>query len=394
MIMPVFAYIGLDPTGKKRSGIIDAASSTAAAEAIEERGLMPVSVDGLLAVGGHLKNTVAIGVGQNLFVSQHIGDLDTVAANDAFVCAVEDLQTLYAVEPTRIACDMHPDYRSTRYAQSLGKDVAWVQHHFAHVAAVMVDNELAPPICGVAWDGTGYGVDGTVWGGEFVEVDGDGTFQRRGHILPFQLPGGEVAIREPRRSALGLLAAAELDGSNSATRGAFGEEELRVLDDMLASKTGVVETTSMGRLFDGVASMLGLCQVNRFEGEGALMLEHVAEREAVGYPFAWLDGDVLDWRPLVRGVLEDCSAAVPAGTIAGKFHSTLAEIIVSYAQRVGAPGMVLSGGCFQNRLLTELAVEKLGAVGIRGYWPQRIPPNDGGLAVGQAAVAAGWTKQE
>jgi hydrogenase maturation protein HypF len=354
---------------------------------------------GTLAVGGHMKNTVAVSVDGNIFVSQHIGDLENSQAADAFREVVGSFQKLYGVDPARVAADLHPDYFSTRFAAAFGRPVVPIQHHYAHVAACMAENQLDSAVLGVAWDGTGYGEDGTVWGGEFLLTD-ERSFRRVGHLRRFRLPGGNQAIRQPRRTALGLLYEIFGDsGSNlpqAATR-TFSDEELRVVLRMLARGINSPLTSSAGRLFDAVASLTGLRQTVNFEGQAAMELEFALEGapEAEPYPFKLADlpqaqpaVTIVDWEPMVRGVLSDVEREVPVGTISRRFHDTLAEIIVAMASLVGEKRVVLTGGCFQNRYLTERAVGRLQDEGFRPYWHQRIPPNDGGIAVGQAVAAS------
>jgi hydrogenase maturation protein HypF len=333
----------------------------------------------------------------------HIGDLDGLLATLAFERMVEDLQDLHGITPRLVACDRHPDYRTSHYAHRLGLPVCAVQHHVAHLAAVAAESQIMPPLHGAAWDGTGYGDDGTVWGGEFFAWPADGPVRRSASLLPFLLPGGEAAVREPRRTAVGLLAAARgpdaAEDVRFASVRAFAPADRRLLRGLLAGRRGGVQTSSIGRLFDAVASLLGLCHHNRFEGEAAMALEHAADpfpHDAPDYPFAWLDQDglrLLDWRPLLDALLADQAAGAEPGDMAARFHSTLAAILVSYAADQQVDRMVLSGGCFQNRRLTEEAVRRLQDGGVRVYWPQRVPPGDGGLAVGQAAMAAAYQNQ-
>ena len=365
---------------------------------------LPVSLahdaSGVLAVGAHLKNTVALGVGTNAFVSQHIGDLETPQAYEAFCAVIDALARLYEQRPQRVACDLHPHYLSTGYAQESGLPVVTVQHHYAHILACMAENELAEPVLGVSWDGTGFGLDGTVWGGEFLRV-AEGSFTRVAHLRPFGLPGGDKAIKEPRRTALGLLHAAFGDEAFGMTDlapvAAFTARELRVIRQMIARRLNVPLTSSAGRLFDAVASLAGLRQQVRFEGQAAMELESalagVQTDEA--YPFACRVPEedpqgaiVMDWAPLVRAVLDDVRSRVAAGMIAARFHNALVEMIVAVAERLGETRVALSGGCFQNRYLTERAVTRLRAAGFRPYWHQRVPPNDGGIALGQLVAAA------
>jgi hydrogenase maturation protein HypF len=353
----------------------------------------------VLAVGGHLKNTVALSVGPQAFVSQHIGDLETRPARDAFARVIDHLETLYDAAPNHVACDAHPDYVSTQYARAQDAPVTAVQHHYAHVLAAMAENQLRPSVLGIAWDGTGYGADGTVWGGEILRVT-EGGFERAAHLHAFPLPGGEAAVKEPRRSALGLLHALGDDrvfeDSTPPTLHAFADGDLNLLRQMMRRGLRSPTTTSAGRLFDGVASLIGLKQQSRFEGQAAMLLEYAVDEDAAsdGYPF-WIapasespDAPlVLDWRPMVQAILDDVRAQQPDSTIATRFHDTLVAMLVEATRRLDASRVVLTGGCFQNRYLTEATVHALREVGIAPYWHQRIPPNDGGISLGQLVAA-------
>ncbi|MEI8340656.1 MAG: carbamoyltransferase HypF, partial [Verrucomicrobiota bacterium] len=350
----------------------------------------------LLAVGAHLKNSVALGIGNQVFVSQHIGDLETASAFHAFKSAVADLQRLHEVEPGVIAVDAHPDYLSTKFARMTSKvRVVEVQHHHAHVLSCMADNELDGPVLGVVWDGSGFGPDGTLWGGEFLKVSG-GAFERMGHFRNFQLPGGDSAIREPRRSAAGLLFEIFGDDFPAEIRKTPGPEmfspnELGTLATMLRKRLNAPSTSSVGRLFDAVASLVNLRQRAGFEGQAAMDLEFALEgvETEQAYPSLILTKDgplVLDWQPMILKILADLQNGVPAGEISAKFHNGLVDVIVTVAHRAGEKRVVMTGGCFQNRYLTERAVRRLSEEGFEPVWHQRIPPNDGGIAVGQIAA--------
>ena len=356
----------------------------------------------LVAVGGHLKNTVAVTSGTSVFISQHIGDLESQPSSDAFLEVLASLESLYRVTPIAVTADLHPDYASTRYARGLGLPLVQIQHHFAHVASCMAENDLDGPVLGVSWDGTGYGPDGTVWGGEFLRTTADG-FERVGCLRPFRLPGGDRAIREPRRSAMGLLYAMigdRLEGAALLSQ-AFSDAERRLLVRALARGVNAPVTTSAGRLFDAVASLAGLRQQSSFEGQAAMDLEcAVDESEVERYPFeitragarlaldsTWVAPEfVIDWEPMVREILADAGRGISSGVIAGRFHNALAGMIVQMAMRVGVSKVVLTGGCFQNRVLTERTVAGLRRAGFAPYWHQRVPPNDGGLSLGQIAA--------
>jgi hydrogenase maturation protein HypF len=355
----------------------------------------------VLAVGGHLKNTVALAIGPQVFVSQHIGDLETVQSYEAFLGVINDFERLYDAEPRWIAHDGHPDYLSTQFARSLlahkaGPRGVSVQHHIAHVLACAAENELAPPLLGVSWDGTGHGLDGTVWGGEFFLVTATAC-RRVAHLRQFRLPGGAQAVKEPRRAMLGMIyevfGESALAASDAPPMKSFAAADLPALAGMLRSGFNSPLTSSAGRLFDAVAAFLGLRQIVRFEGQAAMELEFALDGIETDETYSFemecqeqTDGEsmlVVDWRPIVRGILADVKGKLPVGLISAKFHNALAEVIVAVARRAGQPQVALSGGCFQNRYLTERVDARLEREGFRPYWPQRIPPNDGGIALGQ-----------
>lgn len=343
-----------------------------------------------LAVGAHLKSAVALAVGGDVFVSQHIGDLESTAAFEAFQRVAGDLERLYDARPVSVACDLHPDYLSTKFARQLGVPVRAVQHHFAHVVSCMAENELEGPVLGVAWDGTGYGTDGTIWGGEFLLATRH-DFERVAHLRQFRLPGGDTAVRQPRRCAAGVLY--EIFGGKAPPVKGFSRPELQIVWQMLHKQLNAPASSSAGRLFDAAAAIAGLRQEMRYEGQAAMELEFAAEAAGTdeAYPFVLRDGQspwVIDWEPMVLAMLDDAARNEPVGRLAAKFHNALAEMIVAVARRAGREQVVLSGGCFQNRYLTERAVRRLEQENFRAYWHQRVPPNDGGIALGQLVAAS------
>lgn len=319
----------------------------------------------VLAVGGHLKNTVALHLGPQVVLSQHIGDLDTPEARDAFEDAITSLRRLYRFTPELIACDLHPEYASTLWAHEQGLPLRAIQHHHAHAAACAAENGLTEPYLAAVWDGTGLGTDGRIWGGEFFLAE-NGCFRRIAHLRPFLLPGGDPAMKECERPAAGVLHALGVE-----TR----------FTPLLARRLRCVETTSVGRLFDALAWISGIAPRNRYEGEAGLLLEAAALRETDEdpYPFPMRDG-AADFAPLVE---EFRRAPSPR-----RFHATLAHWIADAARLAGVRTVALSGGCFQNDLLTRMSCAALAAAGFRVALHQRVPANDGGLALGQAVLAA------
>lgn len=399
--------------------------------------LVPRPVPAILAVGAHLKNTVALSVERQVFISQHIGDLETAEAMAAFERVIADFLRLYEAAPVAIAHDMHPDYLSTRWTHqdsgALISDLALndnpkskienlkskiklvpVQHHHAHLAACLAENGVEEAALGVIWDGTGYGLDGTIWGGEFLLGDAS-NFERTAHLRPFKLPGGEAAVREPRRVALALLwelyGEAALERVDLAPIRAFAPHQRRLLAQMLERDLNAPLTTSAGRLFDGLAAMLDLHQQVSFEGQAAMALEFAADTAVEeAYPFPILKNEgaetgeenlkfsphpsalILDWAPLVEAVLADLQRGIEPGIISARFHNALVELILAVAEQVAQPRVALSGGCFQNRLLTERAAQRLNRAGFEVLLHRQVPPNDGGISLGQIAVAAAQLK--
>jgi hydrogenase maturation protein HypF len=346
----------------------------------------------------------------NVVLSAHVGDLDSVLSVEVFRRAIDDLVGFFEATPDAVACDLHPDYASTRHAEQLAArwdvPLVRVQHHHAHVAACMAERGLGGPVLGFSWDGTGYGPDGTVWGGEVLFCEGS-QFRRVAHLRTFPLPGGDQAMHEPRRSALGLLF--ELFGRGAAKHvaGWFRPAELEGLLSMLEGKVHSPRTSSIGRLFDAVAALCGLPPVISFEGQAAMSLEYLAdEAVAEAYPIAISNcgagvspalssqddcSTTIDWAPLIEGILADRAAGVPASRISARFHNALAAAAVAVAKAVeashGRLPIVLTGGCFQNALLTARARAGLSAAGCSVYTHKQVPPGDGGIALGQAFVA-------
>lgn len=371
------------------------------------RGFAPTSIalerplPPILAAGGHLKSSVAVGAGHLAILGPHIGDLGSARTARTYAAAVRDLPRLADVRPERIVSDPHANYDSTGLASQTGLPMRHVQHHAAHVYACMAEHRIERPMLGIAWDGTGWGDDGSVWGGEFILVGREGS-RRIGSLRSFRLPGGEAAVREPRRSALGLLHAAlgeELWAREDLPPlRAFSRAERDVVAQMLRRGLNAPACSSIGRMFDAVASLLDLCHVSAFEAEAAGLVEALAEQSTddAAYPHSWESGepDRLDWRPILRGVMDDLAAERDKARVAARFHAALASVAVAAAERFGMNCVALAGGCFQNRCLLGLCVQRLRNAGFQVYWPQKVPPNDGGLALGQLAAAADDLRQE
>ncbi len=361
----------------------------------------------ILAVGGHQKNTVCLARKQHLFASQHIGDLTTPEAVEGFKRAVTDMTHLMDAEPDVVVCDLHPDYTSTRYAEGWSKPILRVQHHHAHVVSCMADNGCDEEVLGICWDGSGYGPDDTIWGGEFLRATA-GAFERVAHLRQFPLPGGEKSIEEPRRSALGLLyehfgsklwSMTSLDLARQ-----FSPSEWRALRSMLEQQTCCPMTSSCGRLFDAVSSLIDLRQTQSCQGQAAMELEFASTLLASEEPYrfelqrqaeaALRDGPmILDWGEMVDGLMQDIASHCSARKMAARFHHTLAEMAVQVAHWVGLNTVALTGGCFQNELLTRLCVEKLEVDGFTVLLHHQVPANDGGIAVGQACIARQMLKE-
>jgi hydrogenase maturation protein HypF len=352
------------------------------------RGYVPQTLDlgralpEVLACGGELKNTFCLTKGNHAILSQHIGDLENYETLVFFEETLGNLKKLFRVTPRAVAYDLHPGYLSTRFALALPDlEQIGVQHHHAHIASCMAENGLSGQVIGVAFDGTGYGTDGAIWGGEFL-VAGYARFERRAHLRYVPLAGGDAAVRQPWRSALAYLGPeADIPG--------VPETHLRVVRKMIAAGTNTVQTSSCGRLFDAVAAIIGLRREVTFEGQAAIELEAIADAACTGqYPVEF-PGDEVDFRPMIESIVREKERAP---IVAAKFHNTLAaaicQVCVKLRAELGLDRVCLSGGTFQNMRLLGLTTSALRDAGFAVYLHCQVPPNDGGLALGQAAIAA------
>lgn len=348
----------------------------------------------VLAVGAHLKSTVALGVGASVVVSEHLGDLTSYATYGAFTAAAHHLVRLSGSRPALVAHDLHPDYRSTRWAVESGLPLLEVQHHHAHISSCLVEHRLSSTVLGLAFDGTGLGPDGTLWGGEFLLADLAG-FVRVGHLRPVALPGGEAAVREPWRMALSWLH--RTLGPDVAAREGVGLDDRWAAVQSVVASGRAIETTSVGRLFDAVAALLGVGRRVSYEGQAAVELEALAGRAGPGTAGYELDvaGGVLDPAPLLAALLLDRDRGVPVEQLAARFHRSLARAAADLAEQLASQHRVdtvaLSGGVFQNVLFSRLLGDRLRARGVRVLEHRDLSPNDGSISIGQAAVAAART---
>jgi hydrogenase maturation protein HypF len=356
------------------------------------RGFAPEPIDlgedgpAVVAVGSHLKSTVCVIRGREAFVSQHLGDLNTAQTVHFYQHTLRRLIADLGIKPQLVACDLHPDYRSTIVADGLGLPMFRIQHHAAHLAAVAAEHHLREPLIGVALDGHGYGADGGAWGGELMGGEG-GQWRRVGHLKPLAMPGGDRAAKEPWRMGVAAMIAL---GRGADAAGRFSRHPLaaRLAEVTLANHLETPRTSSMGRLFDAAAALLGVCENQSFEGQAAMELEAlVGSTKALAGGFR-IEQNVLDFSPLLSAMLEP---GLQAREGAGQFHGTLitglAEWISRHARQMGQTDIVLGGGCFMNRVLADGLTQALRRRGLTPWLARIVPSNDGGISFGQAALA-------
>ena len=367
---------------------------------------LPFCLQPLLAVGAELKSAFCLAAGNRAVISQHIGDLQNSSTLDSFSDTIVHLSGIFDIKPERVACDLHPDYLSSRFAAESGLPLTQVQHHHAHLASCMVENGLSGDVIGIIFDGTGYGPDGTVWGGEFLMGGYDG-YQRAAHFRPVPLPGGDAAVREPWRMAMSYLHQAFDEAAfttNHPVSRVLPEHELAIFAQMLRRGINSPLTSSCGRLFDAVAALLNLRHYVSYDGQGAIELESLAETAASeaepiltksSYTYGIVSDDKkplqLDFAPMLTEILADIDNGGQAALIAHRFHLTIAaaasEVCLQLAEKSGLDRVILSGGVFQNRLLSEMIYTALTSKGLSVFTHRLVPPNDGGIALGQAVIA-------
>ncbi len=364
--------------------------------------LLSRSLPPILACGGILKNTLCLAKGNKAFLSQHIGDMENEETLDFFHHTSTLMQKLLGITPEVVAHDLHPDAASTRYAQSLkGVDVVAVQHHHAHIAACLADNDADGPVIGIALDGTGYGTNGTIWGGEVLLVEGN-SFQRVAHLAGTPMPGGDAAVKAPWRMTAahllhhGILTAEEACHRLPLPGHLFPSETVTLIMQMMEKGINSPITSSMGRLFDAVSALLGTCTHVTFEGEAAIRLQAAAENAwpQEPYPFSWhgeSDTRIIHTASMFKGILKDMDKKRPVEQIAARFHATLVELFTVLCQKIrketGLDRVALSGGVFQNRLLLREMLHALDKERFTVFTHHRVPASDGGLSLGQAMVA-------
>jgi len=367
------------------------------------RGFVPAPIflrrplPSVLAMGGELKNTICLTKGDRAFLSQHIGDLENLQTLEFFDLTVQHLERILEIKPEVLACDLHPDYLSTKMAFSQNElEVIQVQHHHAHIVSALAEHHLDGPVIGLACDGTGYGEDGQIWGGELLVAD-TRSYERRGHLDYAVLPGGAAAIKEPWRMAVSLLDQAFGHEITGLKLNFLAErlEKVGLLRQIIQKRLNSPLTSSLGRLFDGVAAMIGLRDEAAFEGQAAMMLEMCCppgDFAPFNFDLAEIDGQlIIKFQALIRDIVQALYNGRSQAEISGRFHATVVRALSEAARKLsletGLKTVVLSGGCFQNQILVNGLAQALSSAGLTVYSQDQVPVNDGGLSLGQAVCA-------
>ncbi len=368
------------------------------------RGYIPVpvflkkKVVQILACGGGLKSTICLTKGNNAFISQHIGDLENQATYEFYQLTIRHMKRILDIDPVIIAHDLHPDYLSTTYAlEQQNVEKVPVQHHHAHIVSCMAENRLDGQVIGLSFDGTGYGTDGNIWGGEIL-ISEDKRFERAAHLSYVSMPGSEAAIKEPWRMAVSYLYDAfgeELYSLDLPVLKEIDEKKIRFIVEMISKQINSPATSSLGRFFDGIAAIIGIRNYVVFEGQATMELEMLAGKNInKTYDFEWVSGDMhrILLQPIVCGVVDDMSKGVHPSDISSKFHATIIKMFSELCDIVrkesGLNRIVLSGGVFQNSIVLTGLMEKLEEKGFQVFTHTQVPANDGGISLGQAMIAA------
>jgi len=360
------------------------------------RGYVPLPVEilnkserAILACGGQQKNTFCIARGQFAYPSTHIGDLDDENTYNFYIKTIDDMKNLIKITPEFVCCDLHPEYRSTIYAKSLGLPLMQVQHHFAHIVSVMAEHKLTETVIGIAFDGTGYGIDGTLWGGEFLIASPIG-FERVAHLKPFALQGGDGSVSDAWKTAICLLYSNGLESE-------ITDDRFKIIKPAILNKINVMQTSSMGRLFDAVSSLLNICHIASFEGDCAIQLENEAKNnsqkcESYDYEITTQDDKMLiDIKKCLVGIYADIKAGYEKSYIAYRFHLTVIDFTVAVCkilrEKYNINFVALSGGVFQNKIIISNLLKRLKQESFVTYINEQVPTNDGGISLGQAYLA-------
>ncbi|MBN3036126.1 MAG: carbamoyltransferase HypF [Bacteroidales bacterium] len=354
---------------------------------------LKINAEGIIATGAELANCFCVGKGKQAILSQHIGDLKNAETWEFFAESLQRFKRLFRVDPSLVVHDMHPDYLSTRYAQSLGINTMAVQHHHAHIASCMTEHLLDEPVIGVALDGTGLGTDGRIWGGEFLLCRLD-DFERKAHFEYIPLPGGDAAVKEPWKTGLSYLV--RVFGPDCLRLGIpftdqLNHEQAALIIQAISRRLNCPESSSAGRLFDAVSAILRICEVSRFHAEAPMRIESLCDRRVKEH-YEFIPGPVISFDPAIRQIVNDIRNGIHPSVIAGRFHNTIIHCIFAVSRMIreetGIGNVVLSGGSFQNRIVLERSLDFLRRDGFRVFAHRRIPSNDGGIALGQLVIAA------
>lgn len=366
---------------------------------------LPSNNNQVLACGAELKNTFCVTREKHAFVSQHIGDLKNAETLEHYKFMASHFLKFFRIIPEKVACDLHPDYLSARFAEEFAKKhkirLVKIQHHFAHIAGCLADNNINEKVIGVAYDGAGLGNDNTIWGGEFLIADLH-SFERAAHFKYLRLPGGDASSKNPNRSALSYLYSSfgeDFLKQNLEFIKTFSKKETTILNTMLTKEINSPLTSSTGRLFDAASSMLNICHYNSYEGQAAIELQMTAERclnkQKTAYEYKLYEDNgktIIDWRPIILSIVSDIKRGIPKETIAYKFHSTVSkftvEVCLNLSRKYNINKIALSGGVFQNKLLAEMLTKDLSGNGFTCYTHHQVPANDAGISLGQAAISA------